>query len=87
MASSSIFRDDGQTLGKVKKNGLSTMQRRPSIDSASEYFRRMEDIAGVKIIIFQALMLDILHCLGITKIDCMLNMSNTMPLLNRVSNA
>ena len=42
---------------------------------ASEYFKRTENIAGVKDMRFQALMPDILHWLGITKIDRMLSMS------------
>lgn len=46
------------------------------IDRASEYFKRTENIAGVKDMRFQALMPDILHWLGITKIDRMLSMSN-----------
>lgn len=42
---------------------------------ASEYFQRTENIAGVKDMRFQALMPDVLHWLGITKIDRMLSMS------------
>ncbi|KAK3325633.1 GTP cyclohydrolase N terminal-domain-containing protein [Apodospora peruviana] len=45
-------------------------------DRASDYFKRTENIAGVKDMRFQALMPDILHWLGITKIDRMLSMSN-----------
>ncbi|KAK6584349.1 hypothetical protein PZA11_002573 [Diplocarpon coronariae] len=48
----------------------------PPIDRASEYFKRTENIAGVKDMRFQALMPDILHWLGIKKIDRMLSMSN-----------
>lgn len=45
--------------------------RKRGADRASEYFKRTENIAGVKDMRFQALMPDILHWLGITKIDRM----------------
>jgi len=50
--------------------------RKRGLDRASEYFKRTENIAGVKDMRFQALMPDILHWLGIKKIDRMLSMSN-----------
>ncbi|KAK4151301.1 GTP cyclohydrolase N terminal-domain-containing protein [Chaetomidium leptoderma] len=50
--------------------------RKRGEDRASDYFKRTENIAGVKDMRFQALMPDILHWLGITKIDRMLSMSN-----------
>lgn len=49
--------------------------RKRGEDRASDYFRRTENIAGVKDMRFQALMPDILHWLGIKKIDRMLSMS------------
>ena len=49
--------------------------RKRGADRASEYFKRTENIAGVKDMRFQALMPDILHWLGIKKIDRMLSMS------------
>lgn len=49
--------------------------RKRGADLASDYFKRTENIAGVKDMRFQALMPDILHWLGITKIDRMLSMS------------
>lgn len=49
--------------------------RKRGSDRASEYFKRTENIAGVKDMRFQALMPDILHWLGIKKIDRMLSMS------------
>ncbi|EON96149.1 putative gtp cyclohydrolase ii protein [Phaeoacremonium minimum UCRPA7] len=61
------FRKEGRALGEVTKRGE---------DRASDYFKRTENIAGVKDMRFQALMPDILHWLGITKIDRMLSMSN-----------
>ncbi|KAI1663196.1 gtp cyclohydrolase ii protein [Pyrenophora tritici-repentis] len=59
------FRKEGRALGEEAGE-----------DRASEYFKRTENIAGVKDMRFQALMPDILHWLGITKIDRMLSMSN-----------
>ncbi|KAG5985334.1 hypothetical protein E4U55_005418 [Claviceps digitariae] len=50
--------------------------RKRGEDRASDYFLRTENIAGVKDMRFQALMPDILHWLGIKKIDRMLSMSN-----------
>jgi len=67
--------------------------RKRGLDKASEYFKRTEDIAGVKDQRFQALMPDILHWLGIQKIDRMLSMSDMkhdaiveqgIPILERV---
>src|SRR5690348_307827 len=49
--------------------------RKRGADKASDYFTRTENIAGVKDMRFQALMPDILHWLGIKKIDRMLSMS------------
>ena len=45
-------------------------------DNASQYFQRTEDIAGVKDMRFQILMPDVLHWLGIKKIDNMISMSD-----------
>lgn len=52
--------------------------RKRGADRASEYFTRTENIAGVKDMRFQALMPDILHWLGIKKIDRMLSMSKSV---------
>ncbi|TDZ28606.1 Uracil-regulated protein 1 [Colletotrichum spinosum] len=46
--------------------------RKRGEDRASDYFKRTENIAGVKDMRFQALMPDILHWLGVRKIDRML---------------
>ena len=46
--------------------------RKRGADRASDYFTRTENIAGVKDMRFQALMPDILHWLGIKKIDRMI---------------
>ncbi|KAF2841423.1 GTP cyclohydrolase-like protein II [Patellaria atrata CBS 101060] len=69
------FRKEGRALGEVTKYLVYNARKR-GIDRASEYFKRTENIAGVKDMRFQALMPDILHWLGITKIDRMLSMSN-----------
>lgn len=45
-------------------------------DSADRYFKSTEMIAGVKDMRFQALMPDVLHWLGIKKIDRMVSMSD-----------
>ncbi|KXT16134.1 hypothetical protein AC579_5079 [Pseudocercospora musae] len=69
------FRKEGRALGEVTKYLVYNARKR-GLDRASEYFKRTENIAGVKDMRFQALMPDILHWLGITKIDRMLSMSN-----------
>ncbi|KAH8632973.1 GTP cyclohydrolase-like protein II [Alternaria alternata] len=69
------FRKEGRALGEVTKYLVYNARKRGE-DRASEYFKRTENIAGVKDMRFQALMPDILHWLGITKIDRMLSMSN-----------
>ncbi|KAK4143767.1 GTP cyclohydrolase N terminal-domain-containing protein [Dichotomopilus funicola] len=79
------FRKEGRALGEVTKYRMSNPSVLPDFvynarkrgeDRASDYFKRTENIAGVKDMRFQALMPDILHWLGITKIDRMLSMSN-----------
>lgn len=86
------FRKEGRALGEVTKYLVYNARKR-GLDRASEYFTRTENIAGVKDVRFQALMPDILHWLGITKIDRMLSMSNMkhdaiveqgIPILERV---
>ena len=69
------FRKEGRALGEVTKYLVYNARKR-GLDKASEYFQRTENIAGVKDMRFQALMPDILHWLGIMKIDRMLSMSN-----------
>jgi GTP cyclohydrolase II len=93
------FRKEGRALGEVTKYLVYNARKRGE-DRASEYFKRTENIAGVKDMRFQSLMPDvsiymlsdslscvpvdpltnnhpiqILHWLGITKIDRMLSMS------------
>ncbi|KAG8532020.1 Uracil-regulated protein 1 [Bacidia gigantensis] len=69
------FRKEGRALGEVTKYLVYNARKRGT-DRASEYFKRTEDVAGVKDMRFQSLMPDILHWLGISKIDKMLSMSN-----------
>ncbi|KAK5706754.1 Uracil-regulated protein 1 [Elasticomyces elasticus] len=69
------FRKEGRALGEVTKYLVYNARKRGS-DKASEYFKRTENIAGVKDMRFQALMPDVLHWLGITKIDRMVSMSD-----------
>ncbi|KAL2157191.1 hypothetical protein VTH06DRAFT_6327 [Thermothelomyces fergusii] len=71
------FRKEGRALGELTRiQYLVYNARKRGEDRASDYFKRTENIAGVKDMRFQALMPDILHWLGITKIDRMLSMSN-----------
>ncbi|KAL2821309.1 GTP cyclohydrolase N terminal-domain-containing protein [Aspergillus cavernicola] len=69
------FRKEGRALGEVVKYLVYNARKRGG-DTADKYFARTENIAGVRDMRFQALMPDILHWLGITKIDRMLSMSN-----------
>lgn len=69
------FRKEGRALGEVTKYLVYNARKRGG-DTAAEYFHRTECIAGVKDMRFQALMPDVLHFLGITRIDRMLSMSN-----------
>ncbi|KIW15818.1 hypothetical protein PV08_05868 [Exophiala spinifera] len=86
------FRKEGRALGEVVKYLVYNARKRGG-DTADKYFERTENIAGVRDMRFQALMPDILHWLGITKIDRMLSMSNMkydaiveqgIPILERV---
>jgi len=69
------FRKEGRALGEVVKYLVYNSRKRGG-DTADKYFTRTENIAGVRDMRFQALMPDILHWLGIKKIDRMLSMSN-----------
>ncbi|KAF7596843.1 hypothetical protein BBP40_012443 [Aspergillus hancockii] len=69
------FRKEGRAFGAVVRY-LVYNARKCGGDTADKYFTRIENIAGVRDMRFQALMPDILHWLGIRKIDRMLSMSN-----------
>lgn len=71
------FRKEGRALGEVTKYLVyNARKRQEGGDRASTYFHRTESVAGVKDARFQALMPDVLHWLGVTKIDRMVSMSN-----------
>ncbi|GAA5930496.1 uncharacterized protein JCM15063_004826 [Sporobolomyces koalae] len=69
------FRKEGRALGEVLKYLVYNARKRGG-DNATMYFRRTEDIAGVKDMRFQVLMPDVLHWLGIKKIDNLISMSD-----------
>ncbi|KAI0647806.1 GTP cyclohydrolase N terminal-domain-containing protein [Trametes meyenii] len=69
------FRKEGRALGEVTKYLVYNLRKRGG-DSADKYFKATELIAGVKDMRFQALMPDVLHWLGIRKIDNMVSMSD-----------
>ncbi|KAF8964569.1 GTP cyclohydrolase N terminal-domain-containing protein [Flammula alnicola] len=69
------FRKEGRALGEVTKYLVYNLRKRAG-DSADKYFKSTEMIAGVKDMRFQALMPDILHWLGIKKVDKMVSMSD-----------
>ncbi|KAF9473820.1 cyclohydrolase [Pholiota conissans] len=69
------FRKEGRALGEVTKYLVYNLRKRGG-DSADKYFAATELIAGVKDMRFQALMPDVLHWLGITKVDRMVSMSD-----------
>ncbi|KAF5348599.1 hypothetical protein D9756_009697 [Leucocoprinus leucothites] len=69
------FRKEGRALGEVTKYLVYNLRKRGG-DSADRYFKSTEMIAGVKDMRFQALMPDVLHWLGIKKIDRMVSMSD-----------
>lgn len=68
-----LVRKEGRALGEVTKYLVyNARKRQAGGDTASNYFLRTECIAGVKDMRFQALMPDVLHWLGIQKIDRMM---------------
>ncbi|RXW21778.1 hypothetical protein EST38_g4052 [Candolleomyces aberdarensis] len=69
------FRKEGRALGEVTKYLVYNLRKRGG-DSADKYFKSTEMIAGVKDMRFQALMPDVLHWLGIKKVDKMVSMSD-----------
>lgn len=71
------FRKEGRALGEVTKFLVyNARKRQEGGDSASTYFHRTECVAGVQDMRFQELMPDVLHYLGMTKIDNLISMSN-----------
>jgi GTP cyclohydrolase II len=71
------FRKEGRALGEVTKFLVyNARKRQEGGDQASTYFERTECVAGVQDARFQQLMPDVLHWLGITRIDRLMSMSN-----------
>jgi GTP cyclohydrolase II len=70
-------RKEGRALGEVTKFLVyNARKRQEGGDRADAYFTRTECVAGVEDMRFQELMPDVLHWLGITRIDQMVSMSN-----------
>ncbi len=70
-------RKEGRALGEVTKFLVyNARKRQEGGDRASTYFERTECVAGVQDMRFQALMPDVLHWLGITRIDRLVSMSH-----------
>jgi GTP cyclohydrolase II len=70
-------RKEGRALGEVTKFLVyNARKRQKGGDTAAHYFARTECVAGVEDLRFQELMPDVLHWLGIKKIDRFVSMSN-----------
>ncbi|MEM9538821.1 MAG: GTP cyclohydrolase II [Cyanobacteria bacterium P01_E01_bin.42] len=70
-------RKEGRALGEVTKFLVyNARKRQAGGDRADAYFTRTECVAGVQDMRFQELMPDVLHWLGITRIDRWVSMSN-----------
>lgn len=71
------FRKEGRALGEVTKFLVyNARKRQEGGDRADAYFTRTECVAGVQDMRFQELMPDVLHWLGITRIDRLVSMSD-----------
>jgi GTP cyclohydrolase II len=71
------YRKEGRSLGEVTKFLVyNARKRQVGGDSAATYFHRTECVAGVQDMRFQELMPDVLHWMGITKIDNLISMSD-----------
>jgi GTP cyclohydrolase II len=69
------LRKEGRALGEVTKFLVYNARKRTG-DSAAQYFERTECVAGVQDMRFQEFMPDILHWLGVRKIDRLISMSD-----------
>ena len=70
-------RKEGRALGEVTKFLVyNARKRQPGGDQAATYFARTECVAGVQDARFQQLMPDVLHWLGVSRIDRLVSMSN-----------
>ena len=71
------YRKEGRALGEVTKFLVyNARKRQEGGDSADKYFERTECVAGVQDMRFQELMPDVLHWLGVERIDRLLSMSD-----------
>ncbi len=71
------FRKEGRALGEVTKFLVyNARKRQEGGDRAESYFTKTECVAGVQDVRFQQLMPDVLHWLGIRRIDELVSMSN-----------
>jgi GTP cyclohydrolase II len=71
------FRKEGRALGEVTKFLVyNARKRQEGGDHAATYFQRTTCVAGVQDMRFQQLMPDVLHWLGIKKIDNLVSMSD-----------
>lgn len=71
------FRKEGRALGEVTKFLVyNARKRQKGGDTASQYFHRTECVAGVQDMRFQQIMPDVLHWLGIKRIDNFISMSD-----------
>ena len=70
-------RKEGRALGEVTKFLVyNARKRQPGGDRAETYFERTECVAGVQDMRFQELMPDVLHWLGLRRIDRFVSMSD-----------
>jgi GTP cyclohydrolase II len=70
-------RKEGRALGEVTKFLVyNARKRQEGGDRADQYFRRTECIAGVQDMRFQELMPDVLHWMGVRRIDKLVSMSD-----------
>jgi GTP cyclohydrolase II len=70
-------RKEGRALGEVTKFLVyNARKRQEGGDRADKYFHRTECVAGVQDMRFQELMPDVLHWMGVTKIDRLVSMSD-----------
>ena len=70
-------RKEGRALGEVTKFLVyNARKRQPGGDQAATYFERTECVAGVQDARFQQMMPDVIHWLGIRRIDRFVSMSN-----------
>ncbi len=70
-------RKEGRALGEVTKFLVyNARKRQEGGDRADAYFARTECVAGVQDMRFQELMPDVMHWLGITRIDQLVSMSH-----------